>query len=335
MNRTCYNCSKILKPSENSHLKKCSGIDYIDARYNQLIHDYKKYDLSSENINKLYNSDGYSYITFKQTFGLAYRQTSFLLDYYKIPRKSSNTISKEKNEKFINTCLDKYGIKYASNDDIINKRKRTFLENFGVDNIFKDSEFKKRSLLKMKDKYGVYSATWINMSETERKDRINKLHYNLKKWWRDMDEFEKEKRISLLARNRQDWWDSLSEDDKYKFIHTKSYISNLEKRIHKILIDNNITYVAQYWINKHPYDIKIGNTIIEVNGDYWHCNPNLYNESYHHTLINKTAKEIWEYDLNKKINAEIYNYRVFYLWEEFINKSSDDDILTFIKSIID
>jgi len=62
---------------------------------------------------------------------------------------------------------------------------------------------------------------------------------------------------------------------------------------------------------------------LEINGDFWHCNPIKYNESYIHPYIKKTASDIWLKDYNKKLNAEEYGYKVIYIWEDEIKKTKD------------
>jgi len=65
--------------------------------------------------------------------------------------------------------------------------------------------------------------------------------------------------------------------------------------------------------------------IIEVFGDYWHCNPNIEDykaENYIHPKIKLTSKEIWEKD---KLKIEMYSalgYRTIILWESMINDSN-------------
>ena len=44
--------------------------------------------------------------------------------------------------------------------------------------------------------------------------------------------------------------------------------------------------------------------IIEFYGDYWHCNPKFYNESFYNVSKQKTAKELWEIDARKKEIAD-------------------------------
>lgn len=63
------------------------------------------------------------------------------------------------------------------------------------------------------------------------------------------------------------------------------------------------------------------NLIIEYNGDYWHCNPNKYDQDYYHKLKKKTAKEIWERD-NIKIDLIKKNgYTLEVLWEYDYNQN--------------
>lgn len=62
------------------------------------------------------------------------------------------------------------------------------------------------------------------------------------------------------------------------------------------------------------------NIAIECNGDYWHCNPNLYSFDYYHNKIKKYAKDIWEHDREKIKFIKSKNYKVIVLWErDYIN----------------
>jgi G:T-mismatch repair DNA endonuclease (very short patch repair protein) len=333
MKRMCYNCGKILKNSENSHLKKCSGLDYRIARYNQLIFDFSNFDLSKKNFEDLYNS-GFSLIDFKKKFGLAYRQTNFLIDFYQIERISNDKKNKIKREKYEKTCLEKYDQPHHTTSEVINKIKKSCLEKYGVDNIFKNIDFIKKSISLKKEKYGKAGLGWINETEETKKIRIGELHNNLKLWWSDMDINEKNIRISIIKGARFKWWKSLSNEERFSFLENlkDNYHSEIEEKISKLLNDSNIKHKKQIWINRFSYDILIDKTILEINGDFWHCNPLKYNENYFHPYMKKRAKDIWEKDKNKKINAENYGYKVLYLWEEFIVNNSDETILNYITS---
>ena len=69
--------------------------------------------------------------------------------------------------------------------------------------------------------------------------------------------------------------------------------------------------------------LKEFDIIIECNGDYWHCNPNIYNENYFHKKIRKTAKEIWEKDLIKRKIITKSGYIVIVIWEYDWNNNDD------------
>lgn len=66
-------------------------------------------------------------------------------------------------------------------------------------------------------------------------------------------------------------------------------------------------------------DLKV---VIEINGDYWHGNPEKYKAN---DLIckwggNVLVKDIWEKDKQRKEQIESFGYNVITLWESFINK---------------
>ena len=77
--------------------------------------------------------------------------------------------------------------------------------------------------------------------------------------------------------------------------------------------------------NKFKYfvDIKIDDTIIECNGDYWHCNPEKYGPNYFHSQIKKTAKDIWNHDKQRIKNIKKIGYNVIVVWELDYKKNRD------------
>jgi G:T-mismatch repair DNA endonuclease (very short patch repair protein) len=108
----------------------------------------------------------------------------------------------------------------------------------------------------------------------------------------------------------------------------------LETRVSKILLDSNITYTTQFKIRTKSYDFFIPdiNLIIEVNGDYWHCNPSLYKENDIVYFPGKcvTAKWIWDRDKIKHQLAVDKGYKILYIWECEIRKRKDDMLKEFI-----
>lgn len=74
------------------------------------------------------------------------------------------------------------------------------------------------------------------------------------------------------------------------------------------------------------YDFIVKNRIIEFQGDYWHCNPKLYDETFYNKVKQKTAKEIWEYDKTKLECAIFYGYKVLYIWEYDYNNNKEETL---------
>lgn len=73
----------------------------------------------------------------------------------------------------------------------------------------------------------------------------------------------------------------------------------------------------------YAYDFTYNNKIIEFQGDYWHCNPNLYECDFFNKVKQKTAQEIWDYDNTKKECANYHGYKVLYIWEYDYNNDKE------------
>ena len=123
----------------------------------------------------------------------------------------------------------------------------------------------------------------------------------------------------------------------------KTAISQLNRRIYAILTAAKIPYTAEYKIDDNDksryYDIKfdVTNVILELNGDYWHANPEIYNANNHIVLQDTgkmLVKDIWDYDQYKKNLAKKNGYDVIYLWEKQMKQMSDNDILVWINEQI-
>lgn len=72
--------------------------------------------------------------------------------------------------------------------------------------------------------------------------------------------------------------------------------------------DNGVVYIFDFYNEEM-------NKLIEFQGDYWHCNPEKYDSDYFHTVKQMYAWEIWEFDAEKKRQAEEQGWEVEYVWE--------------------
>jgi hypothetical protein len=101
----------------------------------------------------------------------------------------------------------------------------------------------------------------------------------------------------------------------------KTIIKKCCKYLH-IPIPKKEKYI--YWkqtSQAFAYDFTYKNKIIEFQGDYWHCNPILYDENFYNKVKQQTAKEIWNFDELKKQCANFYGYDVLYIWEYEYNNN--------------
>ena len=60
---------------------------------------------------------------------------------------------------------------------------------------------------------------------------------------------------------------------------------------------------------------------IEFNGDYWHCNPNKYDESFIHPVSKIKALDVWKKDELKIKWMEDRGFKVMTVWEHDYKKN--------------
>ena len=96
----------------------------------------------------------------------------------------------------------------------------------------------------------------------------------------------------------------------------KTYDIKTQKALKNLYLDNKIFL----------YDINVGNKIIEVNGDYWHCNPMMYESNWTHPVKQKTSSDIWNSDEIKIKNAKEQGYEVLVIWESDYNNNKKETL---------
>jgi len=304
--RTCPFCN--IETTNSPHIYGCKMNNITknkkEIKYLYILHNFK--ELSKETLQKEYQIDKMSLPDIREKYDIDFKSILFLLNYYDIKVRSISESTKLTLNKKIKTCLKKYGVDHYSQKDLAKEsKKKTFIEKYGIDNVWKSEYFKKNL-----DKYFF------------EKHGFNRSDYYKNKWINKSEE-EKSKII-------KDWYSKCS------------YSSGLEKRIRSILDDMGIRYISNEIINDKSFDIIIENKIIEIQGDFWHANPNRYNPD---DVLNfpggkkPLAKELWIKDKNKRIFVENLGYDILYLWESDINKKSDIElskiILEFIQTKID
>lgn len=122
-------------------------------------------------------------------------------------------------------------------------------------------------------------------------------------------------------------------DANCKKVKNASGISFLEKQVYCDLLNHYNCYNC-YPIDNYVVDIFIPekNTIIEIQGDYFHCNPTIWNKNDYNKTIRMFAKDIWEKDEARGNKLKNLGYVVIYIWESDIRigKKFKPDYLNFI-----
>ena len=130
------------------------------------------------------------------------------------------------------------------------------------------------------------------------KEHVKKIKAFMQEYWSSADHREKQRE------NRVHW---LSK-------HQKEEPSILENSFDALLKSNGIYGERQFEVEYKLFDFKVGDRIlIEVDGDFYHCNPNR-----NITPIYKTQKLTLKNDLEKNIIAKRNGYKLLRFWESDI-----------------
>lgn len=98
-----------------------------------------------------------------------------------------------------------------------------------------------------------------------------------------------------------------------------------EAFVRKWLDEINVQYRQWEYLevnSKWEFDfiIKNSNILLEVQGDYWHCNPKVYRNG----PINEWQKYSRRRDYIKRKYAKNKNYKLIYIWEKDINENNKE-----------
>jgi very-short-patch-repair endonuclease len=289
---------------EKAYLKTCANL--TDVEVEMAILDYK---------------DGFTRDEIKEKYGISFINLFTILKIRRTNSESKRT--KKYIEKYTNTIKEKYGVTNISKSEKIKKIKNeTFLKNHGYINNFCNPEIQSKAISKIDHK-----AAWekskqglIEKYGVDNPSKIPEVQAKIKKSCKARLEkmsFEEKQEMTRIARES----------------FTNS--SSLEQRVEKALLNYQVTFRKNVSMFKYNYDFVFDDlkVIIEIQGDYWHANPKIYNENS--VMIGgKLAKELWAKDLKKKNIAEENGFKVFYFWEKDIRGHPDSVIEDFLQNNI-
>jgi hypothetical protein len=287
----CKYCKQeVVDISYKRHESKCK-IRFEKYPIDNLILDYEN-GLSLPDLSKKYNF----------SVGSIYRVFNSIGYKTKTIKESCNGNKKEKYE---TTMVKKYGVKHNFKKGVLRKswEDRLFLEE-GIINVFQRDSVKLKSVETLFKNYGVNHPM-----------QIENIKEKIKEGW-----FRKwgVEHPMMLPEIR-------------KKIPTSHQYTKIHKKVVDFLRENDIDCETEYDIDGNCsffYDIKIvgTNKLIEVNGDYWHCNPKFYKENdiikfpgRGETLVS----EVWVRDKLKENFAIKNNFSIFVVWSDDLNNNEN------------
>jgi len=105
------------------------------------------------------------------------------------------------------------------------------------------------------------------------------------------------------------------------FKHSKAKMNGLETKFAKMLTELGIKFKAQHILKDKIYDFYLPDygILIEVDGDYYHCNPRKYPKG----PINKMQKKNLKNDAYKDNLAKAWGFELIRIWEyDIVNMGS-------------
>jgi hypothetical protein len=209
---------------------------------------------------------------------------------------------------------------------------------------FKDKLSKDRKGLYAGHKNPMYGKNaWKNLSE----EKILSLKQNLStKFSKDKNPFygktHSEKTKKTLSIKTKEYFKNNKElclsRFRKGFENRKFKMTSIERIIKDTLNNLNVTNKYNKILHQqYQYDFLINdNILLEVQGDYWHANPLIYDVE-NNNPTKKPLNERQKFKINQdKLKNEFaikYGYKIFYIWETEIN-NKDFSVLDKIKDYI-
>lgn len=115
--------------------------------------------------------------------------------------------------------------------------------------------------------------------------------------------------------------------------HVKPTLTKPHMTIIRILNDNRIYFRIEELIKYYKLDVYLPNQNlgIEINGDYWHCNPLRFSEIKYKSQFERISSDKSKNTYVKKK----YGYNILYIWERDITRNLELCELLILKYIAD
>lgn len=304
---------------------------------------YRNLCEEEECVKKSFNSHSIEGIMYREMCSREEAEIKFNIENSRQLEERMKTFSKlrEGNPNFDkerNQLCEEYWIKRGFTDEESSKKIEEIRKNI----VQKSSKTIKNNPEKYASKYPTKIEYYLSRGYSEEEGRkiikeiqnrfslnkcIEKYGIEGQKIWKDRQ--EKWKR-SLNSKTEQE----KIEINRKKLFNNSGYSKISQKlfwNIYEKFSENNIKFeeltgelvLYNKDLNKHyRYDYVdfTRKKIIEFNGDFWHCNPEKYNEDFNHKILKSSAKKIW---MNDKIKIDWISskgYKVMVIWESEYRK---------------
>lgn len=135
--------------------------------------------------------------------------------------------------------------------------------------------------------------------------------------------------MDRLDKGMRDYWSKEVNREKQRLLQSKrinknhkNHKSQLEKRFELILLKLKFSYISQYMICGYNFDFYLPkhDLVIEVDGDFFHCNPKKYPKGpIYESQINTIKNDKIKNNICKKSNGLM----LLRFWESDINERPD------------
>ena len=342
----------------NAHkqkLKNSKGFDNYKKKHpNATLEEYKqrfntvsresfikKYgEIEGEKRFNLYrernsNSNKQSRLKFIEKYGIEEYRRTHCISKENFIKKYGEKIGLNKWQQYLNkqsfaNSIEGYIFRYGEIDG--QKKWQEYIEKQQNSNHNTSDHFKYINSIKYYiDTYGEEIGNIKYKEYCKKQDRCS-LQYFLKKYKNKEDAYKKYKESCLKHIPKTHAYYSLISQELFYNLYQYILLFDEQPDIQYALLNSEMSLMDND--QKYFYDFRYKNIIIEYNGDYWHANPNIYNES---DIVFKslTAKQIWDKDKIKKDLAEKNDYKILYIWDSDYQKDKFNtikNILQFIKT---
>lgn len=162
-----------------------------------------------------------------------------------------------------------------------------------------------------------YLKRGLNIEEAKLKLSERQKTFTLEKCIKKYGEIEG---LKIFNKRNEKWAKKMSQNfNKGNSFAQSIFAKQILNELKQIFPEIEYEYV----ISRYSFDCKYKNKLIEINGDYFHCNPQLYEKDFYNKLSKKFAWQIWEKDKRKIQIAIQKGYSVLTVWEKDYNTNKD------------